>query len=141
MDYRLRLPCLQVRETIVSRYQVLVIGCFVESVNALCPNSVLALSGATAVWEAAIQSDMQLWKSLAQQSSMSVSGIPDNVLTQCGETVFVGVCVDLATNAKMESVGFLTNPSMRQRVGQTLGLDENLEKLLVYSAQVACNYS
>lgn len=100
----------------------------------------VALSGAAAVWEAAIQADMKLWKSLAQESSKSVAGIPHETLTRCEKTVFVGVCADLATasDGRMHSVGFLTNPVVRERVSQSLGLNENMENLLMSSAHFAC---
>jgi hypothetical protein len=75
----------------------------------------LALSGAAAVWEAAIQADMKMWKSLAQESSKSVAGIPHEILNRCKKTVFVGACADLATasDGRLHSVGFLTNPVVR----------------------------
>ena len=100
----------------------------------------LALSGAAAVWEAAIQADMKMWKSLAQESSKSVAGIPHEILNRCKKTVFVGACADLATasDERMHSVGFLTNPVVRERVSQSLGLNENMENLLMSSAHVAC---
>eukprot|EP00804_Cyclotella_cryptica_P014678 CCRYP_012690-RA/>CCRYP_012690-RA protein AED:0.02 eAED:0.02 QI:155/1/1/1/1/1/5/288/1249 len=99
-----------------------------------------SVAGAAAVWEAAIQADMKMWKSLAQESSKSVAGIPDEILTRCGGTVFVGACVDLATatDERMHVVGFVTNPVVRERVSQSLGLNENIAKLLLSSAQVTC---
>ena len=98
------------------------------------------LSGAAAIWEAAIQADMKMWTSLAQESSMSVAGIPHEILTRCEKTVFFGACSDLATasDGRLHCVGFLTNPVVRERVSQSLGLNENMENLLMSSAHVAC---
>lgn len=99
------------------------------------------LAGASAIWEAAIQADMLKWKELFQESSMSVAGIPDNVLHQSMDTLFVEVCAKLAHAAdeKFLGVGYLTNTAVRDRVRQSMGLSDGMEKLLVSSAHVACS--
>ena len=102
--------------------------------------SIPDLSGAAAIWEAAIQADLPKWKSLLQETSKSVAGIPENVLHQSKNTVFVEVCAELAHFAddQLLGVGYLTNLAVRHGVKQSMGFDDGMEKLFVSSAQIAC---
>jgi hypothetical protein len=83
---------------------------------------------------------MPKWKSLLQETSRSVAGIPDHVLQQSKKTAFVEVCVKLAQagEEKLLRVGYLTNPAVRHGIRQSMGLDDGMEQLFVSSAQVAC---
>lgn len=69
---------------------------------------------------------------------MSVAGVSFN---KYKETVFVGACTTLAgaNDEKLRSVGYLTNPAVRDRVKQSMGFDESMEKLFISSAQIACS--
>jgi len=99
------------------------------------------ITGAAVVWEAIIQAELTKWKSVLQESSKSVAGIPDNVLKKCEKTAFVSVCsaVAAADDTRLQSVGYLHNPAVRDRIKQSMGLDESMETLFMSSAQVACS--
>lgn len=98
------------------------------------------LAGAAAVWEATIHAEMPTWKSLMEECSKSVAGIPEHVLHKSKGTVFGLVSAKLAAvgDGKLLSTSYQTNPAVRERVKRAMGLDENMEKLFVSSAQVAC---
>ena len=85
------------------------------------------------IWQAVIQSDMQLWEAVANENSKSVGGIAEEELIHRVEgTSFVGVLYDFIMSEGKQNVGF---SAVKNQVSHAFGSDA-LTEVLAISADI-----